>query len=287
MGDESLVHAAADFVPRQRGIWPDFRPELSVVEQRVRDLVHFAEHWTDFAPDIRERLARLQIPRARSRTERRKFECGRAKEPSGEPHRVAHFRETRDIRGERHVTLRRGRDGLGIEGRAALHIHWIAKPLGQVTGRAVARWVSEQLSRDAVAPVFAPVPAIFATIAPILTPVAHILPAVEPVLDPIEPPAVVAGIAHIFTLVAPVLTAVAYILATIAAVLATIAHIFNAIARVSTTTRRLLRVSGRGHCDEGHESARIDQSTQHVPSSLVRGAPCAPLLRWTLRRDWC
>jgi hypothetical protein len=154
----------------------------------------------------------------------------------------------------------------------------------QKTARPVIRpsgslpWNGDELPREAIAPVFAPVPAIFAAVAPILAPVAHILPTVEPVLDPIEPPAVVPGIAHVFPFVAPVLTAVAYILPTIAAVLATIAHIFDAIARVSTTTRDLLRVSGRGDCHDGYQSARIDQSTQHVPSSRVRRAPCAPYL---------
>jgi hypothetical protein len=84
MGYDDLVHASCDFVPRQRWIWPHFRPELRIVNQRVRDVAHFAEHWTDFVPDIRERLAGLQISRARCPV-RMKVECGCAKEPSGQP----------------------------------------------------------------------------------------------------------------------------------------------------------------------------------------------------------
>jgi hypothetical protein len=127
----------------------------------------------------------------------------------------------------------------------------------------------EQLERHAVAPVFAPVPAIFTAIATVLMPVAHILATVAPILEPVEPAAVVTGIAHILAAIAAVLPAIAYIFTTIAAVLTTIPHVFDAIPHVGPRTRHLLRVSGRDDSHEGDDSARIDQSTQHIPSSRV------------------
>jgi hypothetical protein len=100
--------------------------------------------------------------------------------------------------------------------------------------------------------VFSAVANVFTAIAPVLAPIPAIFAAIEPSAD-------VARVTPIFTTVAPILPLVA-------AILASIPSVFNAIPPAALWGSRKRRRRGQ-HCENQRRDHEFAQSSHHVPPS--------------------